>query len=260
MSRIGIQMYTCRDYTKDEAGLRETLRKLAQIGYRSVQISRPPFLNTEQLAALLTEYEMKADSVFCPVTKIEESLDEISAEAKILGTNVVRTDSIPPQLRATKAGYRQFADLLTKQAEMLKARGLRYIYHFHAFEFVSFGDVRGIDLLLNETDPATVMFQPDVFWLTAAGVEPSQFLRKFKGRAFYLHVKDYAIRQLEGKIENVPHCFAPVGQGNLNWPGIMRAAEEIGIEQFVVEQDQCTGDVFQAVRTSYENLVKLLYA
>ncbi len=40
-------MYTYRDYTKDEAGLRETLRKLAQTGYRSVQISKPPFLSTD---------------------------------------------------------------------------------------------------------------------------------------------------------------------------------------------------------------------
>lgn len=258
MSKIGIQMYTLREFIKDEAGLRDTLQKLAEIGYQSVQITKPSFLTTEQLAELLAEYGLEADSVFCPVTKLEDSLDSISQETKLLQTNVVRTDSIPPEYRRSVSGYRDFAKLMTRQALLLKERGLRYLYHFHAFEFISFGEERGIDILLNETDPEIVMFQPDVFWLAAAGVEPSAFLRNFQGRAFYLHVKDYAIGQLEGSIESVPYLFAPVGQGNLNWLGIMRSAREIGIEQFVVEQDYCAGDVFAAVKASYDNLKKML--
>ena len=97
-------------------------------------------------------------------------------------------------------------------------------------------------------------FQLDVFWLTNAGTEPSNSLRMFAGRAFWIHVKDYAIRRLEGKIENVPYYFAPVGTGNLNWKGIIKTADEIGIERFVIEQDMCDGDPFDAVKLSYDNL------
>ena len=94
MSKIGIQMYTLREFIKDEAGLRDTLQKLAEIGYQSVQITKPSFLTTEQLAELLPNTVSKLDSVFCPVTKLEDSLDSISQETKLLQTNVVRTDSI----------------------------------------------------------------------------------------------------------------------------------------------------------------------
>ena len=105
---------------------------------------------------------------------------------------------------------------MNAEGNACRRAGLRYMYHFHSFEWISFGKERGIDILLNETDPAAVFFQPDVFWLTNAGTEPSSSLKLFRGRAFSIHVKDYAIRQPEGKIENVPFFYAPVGTGNLN--------------------------------------------
>ena len=146
---------------------------------------------------------------------------------------------------------------MNAEGRACKAAGLRYIYHFHAFEWINFGSERGIDILLNETDPDAVMFQPDVFWLTNAGTEPSVSLKMFKDRAFYMHVKDYAIRKLEGVIEDVPYHFASVGTGNLNWTGIIASAKEVGIERFIIEQDICDGDPFDAIKLSRENLIKM---
>ncbi len=51
--------------------------------------------------------------------------------------------------------------------------------------------------------------------------------------------------------------FAPVGTGNLNWPGILKTAEAIGIERYVIEQDIVDGDVFTAIQTSVDNLKKM---
>ncbi len=257
MSKIGIQMYTVRDFIKDRAGLEGTLKKLADIGYKNVQISVPPFMTVKELAAMLAGYGLKADSVFCTALKIVESAGQLAEDAAILKTDVLRTDSIPAAYRKSADGYLEFAAMMNKQAAALKAVGLKYMYHFHAFEFVSFGKRRGIDIMLEETDKDTVLFQPDVFWLTSAGTEPSVSLKMFAGRAEYIHVKDYMIKQLDGVIENVPFYFAAVGTGNLNWPGIMKTTREMGIKQYVVEQDKCDGDVFEAAKTSYVNLVKI---
>ena len=254
MSRIGLQMYTLRDHTKTAEDFETTLRRVAEIGIEVLQLTPPAFLGTEATAKLLAKYKLRADSVFAPTGGIVDKVDEIRRDAELLGCDVVRTDSIPPELRGDRDGYRRFAERMNAEGRALKAVGLRYIYHFHAFEWISFGDTRGIDILLNETDPDAVYFQPDVFWLTSAGTEPSNSLRMFAGRAFWIHVKDYAIRRLEGKIENVPYYFAPVGTGNLNWKGIIKAADEIGIERFVIEQDMCDGDAFDAVKLSYDNL------
>ncbi|MBQ8510098.1 MAG: sugar phosphate isomerase/epimerase [Clostridia bacterium] len=257
MSRIGLQMYTLRDYTKTPEDFKNTLRRVREIGLENVQITPPGFFPVEETARLLAENGLKADSVFRPTGKVVADIEQAKRDAEIFGVDVLRTDSIPEEMRGDADGYRRFAEQMNAEGHACKAAGLRYIYHFHAFEWINFGDVRGIDILLNETDPDAVMFQPDVFWLTNAGTEPSVSLKMFRGRAFTMHVKDYAIRRLQGKIEDVPFHFASVGTGNLNWPGIIAAANEIGIERFVIEQDICDGDPFDAVKISFDNLNKM---
>ncbi len=257
MSRIGLQMYTLRSFTKTPEDFAETLKKVAAIGLTSVQITPPSFQPVEKTVEQLKENGLKADSVFRSTGKMLDTLEAAKREAELFGCDVLRTDSIPNAMRSDADGYRRYAELMNAEGRACKALGLRYIYHFHAFEWISFGDVRGIDILLNETDPDAVFFQPDVFWLTNAGTEPSVSLKMFKDRAFSIHVKDYAIRKLEGKIEDVPFHFASVGTGNLNWPGIIKTADEIGIERFVIEQDMCEGDPFEAVKLSFDNLNKM---
>lgn len=254
MDRIALQMYTLRDFMKDEKQLAETLAKVAAVGYRNVQISIPPYLTAERLRAMLDASGLRADSVFAPSMTVAENLESIAEEAATLGTDVVRTDSIPGHLGTSAEGYREYAAILDHAGALLGGRGLRFYYHFHAFEFIRFENTRGIDILLSHSAPEHVGFQPDVFWLTAAGTEPSQSLKMFRGRARYMHVKDYAIVPRCGKLESVPRVFAPVGCGNLNWPGILDTADRIGIKRFVVEQDECDGDPFEAVRLSYGNL------
>ena len=257
MSRIGLQMYTLRDFVKTPDDFKSTLRRVAEIGIENVQITPPGFFTVEETAKLLKDNGLKADSVFRSTGKIVDGIEQAKRDAEILGTDVLRTDSIPNEMRNDADGYRRFAAQMNAEGRACKAAGLRYIYHFHAFEWINFGETRGIDILLNETDPDAVMFQPDVFWLTNAGTEASVSLKMFKGRAFYMHVKDYAIRKLEGKIEDVPFHFASVGTGNLNWPGIIASADEMGIERFVIEQDMCEGNAFDAVKLSFDNLVKM---
>lgn len=257
MSRIGLQMYTLRDYTKTPEDFKKTLAKVAEIGIKHVQITPPGFFTVEETAKLLHDNGLTADSVFRSTGKITGGIEGAKRDAEILGTDVLRTDSIPNDMKNDADGYRRFAEQMNAEGKACKAAGLRYIYHFHAFEWINFGDIRGIDILRSETDPDAVMFQPDVFWLTNAGTEPSDSLKLFKGRAFYIHVKDYAIRKLEGKIEDVPFHFASVGTGNLNWKGIIKTADEIGIERFVIEQDMCDGNPFEAVKLSFDNLNKM---
>ena len=258
MATIGLQMYTMRNFMKDKEQVKETLRRVAEIGYPSVQISVPAFMTVEELKALLDEYGLKADSAMAHSMKFDEEFDDVIHCAQVLGTKVVRLDGIPKDLAQCPDGYKQYAAILEKGGKRFREAGYDMYYHFHAFEWTNFAPgVRGIDILLRETTPEYVGFQPDVFWLTSAGTEPSQSLKMFQGRAKYIHVKDYAIKPRTGALEDVPNCFASVGRGNLNWPGILQTAREMGIQQFVVEQDQCDGDVFDCIRESYDNLKKM---
>ena len=158
MANIGIQMYTLRKHTRTPEDFKETLRRVAEIGLKNVQITPPSFFTVPEIAQLLRENGLKADSVIRSTGMILDDIDQAKRDAEILGTDVLRTNSIPKELRNDADGYRRFAEQMNAEGRACKSAGLRYIYHFHAFEWINFGDIRGIDILMNETDPDAVMF------------------------------------------------------------------------------------------------------
>ena len=169
--------------------------------------------------------------------------------AEILGTDVLRTGSIDAEDRNDLEGYKRAAEMLEKCGKLLYNAGLKFMYHFHSFEFIKLGDTRGIDILLGETDPKHVYFQPDVFWLASSGTEPSRSLEMFRGRAIYMHLKDYIIARRESAVlEETKAASAPVGTGNLDWKHIIETAKNIGIQNFVVEDDMGVLDPFESAK------------
>ena len=255
MTQYSLQMYTLREFMKTPEALDRTLSRVAEMGYENVQITPPAFTTAAELAKLLKTKGLKADSAICTVYKIPENIERISRDAEALETCVLRTDSINKEDRRTVDGYRSFAKHLNNCGKMLRAKGFDFMYHFHAFEFIDFDGTRGIDILLNETDPEYVMFQPDVFWLTAAGTEPSRSLEMFRGRARYIHCKDYVITASQDPtLEKITHASAPVGTGNLHWNEIFKTAKSMGIENFVVEDDMGVLDPFESASISLPNL------
>jgi sugar phosphate isomerase/epimerase len=241
-----------------QAALGVTLSRVAEMGYENVQITPPAFANADELAKFLKSKGLKADSAICTVYKIPENIEQIARDAEALETNVLRTDSISPEDRKTEGGYHKFAKHLNNCGKLLRGKGLDFMYHFHSFEFIDFGGVRGIDILLKETDPEYVMFQPDVFWLTAAGTEPSRSLEMFRGRARYIHCKDYVISgSKDPTLEKITNASAPVGTGNLHWNEIFKTAKSMGITNFVVEDDMGVLDPFESAAVSLLNLRKI---
>jgi sugar phosphate isomerase/epimerase len=113
-----------------------------------------------------------------------------------------------------------------------------------------------MDIMVRETDPEGVYWTLDTHWLASGGVDIVHWIKKLKGRIPIIHFKDYGIDGGATKIENVEKCFAEVGQGNINWPPIVDAVKETGIEYVIVEQDICKGDPFDSLQISFNNLVK----
>jgi sugar phosphate isomerase/epimerase len=82
------------------------------------------------------------------------------------------------------------------------------------------------------------------------------WIQKVKQRMPVVHLKDMVIAE-------PPHprmgsqWMAEVGEGNLNWPAILSACAESGIEWYAVEQDICQRDPFESLAISYRNLVRM---
>lgn len=255
MNMIGVQGYTIRDFIKTKADFGRTLDRIRQIGYTCLDHGVPQEMTAAEFRALLTDHGIAPLKVGGEVYKLLENPASTIADAHALGVDLVAVLSIPKPMRGGEADYHKFAADLQRAAEMLKKEGLRTAYHSHAFEFVSFGGYKGIDIILNETTDVEVV--PDTHWIAAGGVNPPDFIRSLPGRVSQVHFKDYAIDAGTDILENVPRLYAEVGQGNLNWPEIVRACREVGIRTFLVEQDTCKVDPFTSLEISYKAIKAL---
>ncbi|MCR1841204.1 sugar phosphate isomerase/epimerase family protein [Murimonas intestini] len=248
---IGVCGWTIRDYIFTEKQTRETLKKIADMGYKGVELGQREFWTPAQQKEALDEYGLQAITIDGDLANPEE----IIKKAEIVKCSSVCLKSIPGNMMGSPEGFMAYAEMVNKLAEPYKGTGIHFIYHNHAQELRNFPELdgkTGLDILIENTDPDVVWFQIDVHWLVAGGGDPVQWLKKLKGRTSIIHYKDYGIdfRCRETSLGNVPRQFLEVGQGNINWEPITKACYENGIEWFSVEQDQTARDPFTSLQIS----------
>ena len=256
---IGLQLYTVRDYMANQQQLQETLEKIKATGYDIVQWGTPAYLDSREYKAMLDGLGMKTCSSNGDYEKMVHDPAAIryaAEQAHILDTRFVTIGSIPVEMRRSAEDFRKFAKDMNTIGRELKKDGLILSYHNHAFEFVKFGDLTGMDILTAETDPDCVYFCVDTHWIHAGGKNPPDYIRSLKGRVTLVHFKDYIIDAQVEYIEQVNRHFAEVGRGNLDWPKIIEACYDSGTEIVIVEQDTCKGSPFDSIKISYDNLKK----
>ena len=257
----GAQAFTVRDFLTDKEQVRDTFRKIAEIGYDSVQAWAPPFMSTQELQDILKENGLENCSGGGSFEKMKTdaaAIKEAIANARIIGTRYIGVGTIPEEYRYCKDGIKRYAKELNDIAAELKKEDCAVLYHHHALEFYSLGDgINGMDIMVDETDPENVLWTLDTHWMASAGVDLVYWINKLKGRVPIIHFKDYGIGNSVNLIEGVDKRYAEVGEGNINWPPVVEACRNTGIEFVIVEQDICPGDPFDSLRTSYKNLLKL---
>jgi sugar phosphate isomerase/epimerase len=89
------------------------------------------------------------------------------------------------------------------------------------------------------------------------GADVCKTLSKLKGRVGCVHLKDFATVYNSEKQEFLGK-FAPVGDGNLDFKGIIQTLKESGTEYYLVEQDDAVNypDCLAQVKRSIDYLTK----
>ncbi|MBW3623372.1 MAG: sugar phosphate isomerase/epimerase [Armatimonadetes bacterium] len=258
-SQLAVQMYTVRDHTKTAADLAQTLEKIRDIGYPAVQLSavgamggENPEVSPEQARRMLDDNGLQ-----CIAT--HRSWDELAGKTqqeidfhRTLGCDFTAIGSLPSSYQKDGAeGYRRFVHDAGPVIERLKAAGIRFGYHNHAFEFERVengeGDARTLfDILIEEGGP-DFNLELDLYWIAHAGVNPERIVERCRGRVPVIHVKD---KEVAGK----DSVMAPAGEGNLDWEHLLPACDAAGVEWYAVEQDTCRRDPFDCLRSSFEFL------
>lgn len=243
---LAAQLYTVRDFVKTPAGLAESLMKIRKIGYEAVQYSGACKLPPDELKRMLQQENLTVCATHVSYESMRTEVPELIAEHKVLNCEFTALSSLPSALRNLQ-GYMSFAKEASVLARKMKEGGLSLTYHNHSFELEKFEGRTGLDIIYSQSDPLYLLAEIDTYWITHGGGDPVHWIRSLKGRIPLVHLKDMAIKDNN-------QIMAEVGEGNLNWPEILRACKEAGVRWYIVEQDHCQRDPFESLAMSYKNL------
>ena len=111
------------------------------------------------------------------------------------------------------------------------------------------GITSGFDVFIDRFAPE-MLFELDVFWVKAGGVEPVDLIGKLKGRVSQLHLKDLKKGTSLPQFGGLPKdAFKELGNGMIPMEPIIVAAKDAGVAHCHVEQDQ-SPDPLASVRES----------
>jgi sugar phosphate isomerase/epimerase len=239
-----VQLYTVR--AAMEESVEQTLARVAQIGYREVEFAGYFDRSPQQIRSMLDQNGLAAPAAHLSLNVLEDNWDTTVAAAATVGHRYLVLPAIPPESRTNLDTYRSLAERFNRFGESARAAGLTFGYHNHDFEFAPQGDRLPYDILVEETDPALVVFELDLFWITKAGRDPSAYLRTRPERFHLVHVKDMT----------ADGTMADVGAGTIPFPSLFGLGT--GIRHFFVEHDNPTAP-FDSIAASFRYLRNLEY-
>jgi len=264
---IGLQIYTVREAAaKDLPG---TLRAVAGIGYREIELAGIPATSATELRKILNGLGLTAPSMHASMADLQGGLQKNIDYAKAVGCEYLvcsfpwtadsRFRADPAKATVSIASgitlddWKWNAEQLNKIGDVCAKAGLRGGYHNHNMEFRSYGGVVAYDELLRLTDPKLVTMEMDLAWVVTAGADPIKYLRKHADRISLLHVKEVR-KDLIVTADRLQSQTTEVGSGKIDWKQVFGAMDPARIRHYFVEQENFERLPLAAVRISFEYL------
>jgi sugar phosphate isomerase/epimerase len=238
----GIQLYTLRTAMAEDFD--GTLERVSEIGYGEVEFAGYLDRTPAQVRTVLDRVGLKAPATHLGIEQVRDDLDAMIESARTIGIRWLVVPSLPGSMRSIE-GYREVAAILNRAGERAKAAGVGVGFHNHDVELRPVDGRVPLDILIEETDPALVTFELDLYWISRAGRDPLEYLNAHPGRFTMVHVKDMDASD-EMRMVNP-------GEGIIDFPAIHAARERAGIRHWFVEHDR-PADPWQTARTGFTYL------
>lgn len=250
MSRPGVAVQLIVFGKQNQEDIEGVLRDVSAAGYDGIEAGNM-FENygEDMTARYLSTYELMVSGAhfgYGDYTQ-PEKLNSHILYAQAVGLKNLMCSGVADT--KTIQGYQDSAKLFNDVGKRLADEGLRFQYHNHAWEFEDLGGgTNGMDILSQETNPAYVKFNIDVFWVWYASKDPVEFIRANRERAGYFHFKDGTRgKDLLGRQRP---DFIELGQGDVDLRAAYQACVEVGAEWIVAEQDSTKLSASESVSIS----------
>ena len=278
--KIGIQLYSVKNAIRERPY--EVLRQISEAGYRYVE------------AANHRAEEDPGVGFGMPARELKGLLDELGLQIVGCHVNPLREELLPAvldyhaELGSTQIGcdiefyphgdldyLKRRCQFFNRIGELCQERGMRYYYHNHYQEFQKFQDKYVLYHIVENTDPAYVDFELDTFWAMRGGADPLEVIRNLGGRMKLVHQKDFSkttdspvnlwtVKDPQKPIASFedfgggfdPKDFCEVGTGTMPIQDILDAANAVGADFVILEQDFTQLSPLESVKLSMESFRK----
>ena len=246
--KLGAQFYTLRDFCKDLNGLEESMKKVADIGYTSIQLSGVCEYDGEWAYEKAKENGLTIDITHFGYKKICEDIDNTIKTHSAMNCKCIGIGASPYD--KTMDGFNRMADEIATVIPKINAAGHKLMYHNHHMEFEKYEGKTFLEHLCDRFTPDELGITLDTYWVQAGGADPAAWIKKLHGRIDRIHFKDMVMSNSDRAVR-----IAPIGEGNMNYDAIIQACLDENIEFGYVELDNCYGDdPFDCMKRSYEFL------
>ena len=240
-NRIGLMLYTLRDQV-ESVGFAEVFETVAGMGFNSVEFAGytqgTGAISFKQLRRLLDANGLT------PVGS-HGNLDDAAIDAAVkLNLPYTGTAFEIPSGNST-AAWEQLAADYNAFGEKAAKHGVKGYLHIHGPAYAPVADnpsIRGLDILLEQTDPKVFAFQMDIYWAyffqsSFPGYDPIDWVRDNRDRFPLFHVKDGTPGPSGGFAGGE---ISDVGQGSIPFEDFFTSIGRPGYSWYLNERDNAS--------------------
>ena len=249
---IGLQLYSIRDSIMKDVPT--AISKVANMGYRFIEPAGyrdGKFYNMEPAAfkalcdanklPVLSSHTGQVVPDSASYEKIMAWWDECIDAHVAVGAKFIVQPFMGRTAYESLEGLKAYCDYFNEVGAKCNAKGIRFGYHNHDKEFSTKLDSTVIiyDYMLENTDPAKVMYEMDLYWAVEGGASPVDYFNKYPGRFELWHIKD---------AEEIG------ASGNMDFAAIWAGAAQSGMQYGIVEVERYNYDQFTSCAMSIDFL------
>lgn len=251
-TRLAVQLYSFR--AEAEKDLDAALQTLRGLGFTHVELYPVPGVSAPRMRAALRTAGLQAIGAHVPLDSLQNDLEKVIADAKILGVSHMGVPWIKPRtsdptLPLLRAEADAVIAIFHNVCELLRLAGIHLYLHNHGYEALGDGSQTQLDRILTSVDPRCLDLQVDVFWAATAGMNPAQLIRRYGSRVWSVHLKD----RRPGAMSPMPWTAekrdsVALGDGNLEMGTVLTAAREAHVQSLIIE-DELPDSISQVQRS-----------
>lgn len=248
--RLGAQLYSVRDLCKTKEEFEGTMKKLAEIGFKTVQLSGiPAEVSGDPLyvRSVFENYGLECVATHRAFADYDNDIGAMVDYHKKLNCKVAGIGALPIEFRGDLATLRETVKKCNEFNKRLMAEGMRFGWHNHAFEYSKLEGKFIMDVCLEEGEFSFIL---DTYWLACVGIDPAKFIRDHGERISVIHYKDLMVTD-KNEVR-----YTEVGSGTLNWDDIVASSVKPDCAVIELDRYHINDDPIQSLSMSYKFLTE----